>query len=279
MNLSACKSSTLKWIGQLGALALLLAPEVLAEEPEVQQNSEWALEITEKEFDKDTGKLRVQITNTNDFLSVTAFGVAATYDRGGGRGGTRVRGEEMLLGEPLVPGAIFELTYNLSLREERERGNAKFAAVKAAVHYEILSDTTSRGNVVFIDEIFAKRAHFLREVEIQLTRLLTARRSSTSKSSLMEFWADESARRKEASDVLKKVNGRPSQTERYRSEAVFSLTDLSSQVQQRIAEGEPSEEILDKMEWVLRDHYLEPTSYGVRQQDLENIREVEEDGR
>ena len=184
-------------------IASLIVTGASAEDSEPVQNAEWALEITEKSFDEETGDLSLQITNTHDYLAVTAFGVAMTYDRGDGGGSMQVQVRDLLPGDTLAPGAVHEMTFGLGGPKE-ESALSRYRAVQIVLHFEILADTTSRGNIVFIDELFARRAHEVIEAEAMLERLHAVRSNPRDEVRLAEFWAAETQRRQDSASVFEK---------------------------------------------------------------------------
>ncbi len=269
----------LRCAGSAGIAALLVAALAPAEELEPLKNAEWTLKISQKEFDRDTGRLDLEITNTSESLAVTAFGVAVVYDRGHGQGSTRIKSKEFLPGGSLAPGAAHKLSFNFGAPAE---DSTSPTALQAALHFEVLSDLTSRGNATSIDEFFLKRAHQVIELESMLERLHVARSDLRDTGVLAGFWAEETQRQQEAAHALRGPNAlsgaqvQISQAERDRYEAISDLTDVSLQIKQRIDSGEPTEDSLDLMEWLLREYYLRPIFAGARQQDLERVRGVTE---
>ena len=166
---------------QILAVAALLLPAraAVADNPAMPQDEGWALEITEREFARQSGILRVQVRNTHPLETVTAFGVVAVHDSDG-RGGTRIKAQEKLPGEGIAPGGMEEVTFRvLSEGEAAGEAGSKYAATKIALHHEILSDTTSHGSDRdHIDQIFLKRAIHLEEAQKALERVRAARRDA-----------------------------------------------------------------------------------------------------
>ena len=274
-----CAKRSLVWRCRVATfIASLVATGALAEDldllqeanPEPVQNAEWAIEITEKGFDEETGDLSLEITNTHDYLAVTAFGVAMVYDRGDGGGSMQVQAMDLLLGDPLVPGAAREMTFGLG-GPKHESASSRYQAVQVVLHFEILADATSRGNTVYIDEFFATRAHRVIETEAMLERL-HAVRSNPRDEVLAEFWANETQRRQEAHQFLRSTERNRPRRDLDRHGAIQGLTNLSVQIKQRIDSGESVDEMLGTLDVILREYTLEPLSEGVRPQDLERAR-------
>jgi hypothetical protein len=266
------------------AALLLTARAAVADNPAMPQNEGWALEITEKEFDRPSGRLRVQVRNTHERETVTAFGVVAVYDAGDGRGSTRMKAKDILLGTGIAPGGMEEVTFRvLSEGESAGEVGSKYAATKIALHYEILSDTASHGSDRdHIDQIFLKRAIHLEEAQNALARVRAARRDAKRTLSSREFWADfwldEAQRREEASNFVGMTTYSKWKIEDQRQIAIHSYAELSRQMERRIAEGAPLEDTLDTLEQVLEEIYVKAYSAGVRPQDLERLREAQAGG-
>lgn len=264
-------------VGAAAAFALFPALGHMQEAEAAPEETKWALEVAEKEVDWDTGRLRVLVRNTHEHETVTAFSVAAVFDSGDGRGSTHFMGKELLPGDGIAPGGVHEVTFKLRAVNEGAEDAPKYAAAKVALHFEILSDTTSHGDPAFIEETFAIRAIELQEAENALTRLRAARRDSKHALSTSEFWASfwraESERRQEAAKFVGVTHFGPVGVEQRRQIAIHTYSELSQQFERRVAAGTALEESLDTQEWVLLEAFVQPYSAGVRPQDLEKALE------
>lgn len=227
----------------------------------------WALKIVQKEFDSSTGLLSIQVANTSEGPEVTAFGVAAVYAREGGSGGTKLKVQEMLPEGGLAPGETYEVKFAFGPAKDSASNKP---ALKAVLHFEILSDTTSHGNQIFVEEIFESRAHLVREVESTISRLHEVQGGVAKEGRLEHFWAEESRRRREAREALADATvEKLTRTDRARLEAIDAVTHLSEQFHEKVASGESPAQAVSDLRWLLREYYLEPLSAGIRQSDLE----------
>lgn len=254
----------------LASSLLLVAFSPLHAEDGGSDPADWALEIAEKEYDETTGDLQLRLENSHESLAVTAFGVKVFIAPPIGSGGTQVHALEMTPGETLEPGESHEMTVHLSGSVDAESAPSAFKALSVSLLYEILSDRTSRGNAVRVEEIFQSRAIRASEYEKALERLLVARASNRADEPLSEFLRREEARSKQATaPIVSDVFHNPTTfRERERSSAIRSVASLMHQAQQRIDQGEAAEETLDALEFVMR-RQLEDFAGNVRPDDLQ----------
>lgn len=222
------------------------------------QDADWALRITEREYDPKTGVLRLMLENTSDYLVVTAFGVVASAARPDAGG--RSKSWEKLPGPGLAPGEVQEATFDFSRKEQEGRTGAPLDTI-AELLFEIRSDLTSRGDSAWVESHFLSRSVQLNEVEFMLARLQQIR--SGESDLFEELLSDFRIRAKTPSS-----GSAPSELELTRRRTISSLTDLVEQAAAKVENGKLAENASDDLKWVVREHYLEPLSAGVRSQDL-----------
>lgn len=257
--------------GPLLALAGLVAvAAAYAQEPRkgnsvVRQDETSALEITDKQYDEETGELLLVLRNRSD-VTVTAFAVSVVSADSTGRGPTRVQGEDQFLGDGIAPGTSFEMRVLLGFP-----GQAPSALSGRAVSldHEIRSDNTSYGNTAAIDRLFESRAAYFVAVREALTRLQAAQKRLGLQRSVLPLLQEETERGREArSAITDEYQARQEELDRPHLAAVASVGDLAEQTVERIEAGHPAEQAIADLETIL-EAQLDRASRNIRQEDLE----------
>ncbi len=233
--------------------------------PAPLQDEHWALEIADKKYNEETGKLVVVLRN-RDELRVTACAVALVFSDSTGGGSTLVRGEEMYLGDGIAPGAFYEMEVELG-----PPGPAppRFSARAVKLYYEIRSDNSSYGDTASIERLFETRAAYFVEFEKALARLREGKGPPALKKSVLPLLREETEKGKKALRALTdQQQDRYTQLDRPRLAAFASISNLTEQTLQRIEAGEPAEQVVSELEWVLEDQ-LARTAKNIRPADLE----------
>ena len=227
----------------------------------------WALEIFDKEYNEETGELLLSLKNGSTDLDITAFGVLIEVFTSDGRSHFQIHGEELIPGDGILPGELYELTIAIS-REDQP--SSRFAGRTLELHYEIRSDATSYGNEALIRDIFASRsAHFL-EHDKALRRLREERRLGDEASSILPFLREEAKRAVERQVVFTEPTEPEERQKREHASAAADVADLADQFKGFIEAGNPIDEALDQFEWVLQ-HLRDRFSDNIPREELERL--------
>ncbi|MCP3997329.1 MAG: hypothetical protein GY722_20050 [bacterium] len=226
------------------------------------QDEDSALEITDKQYNEETGELLLVLRNRSD-LTVTAFAVSLVSADPTGSGPTRVQGKDMFPGDGIAPGASYEMKVALGASGQ---SSSRFSARAVRLDHEIRSDNTSYGNRASIDRVFELRAAYFVELKEALTRL----RQGTSglKRSALPLLREETELGKESRRALTDPQDRHTQRDRSRLAAVASIGDLTEQIVRRIEAGESAEQAVADLELFLENE-LARASRNIRRVDLE----------
>lgn len=219
----------------------------------------WALRIIEKDFHESAGILRLRLENSSETQDVTAFGVAVVFGKADGMGGGTGKARDLLMGQPLPPGSMTEVTFELT--------GGPYTTLSASLEYEILSDNSAHGDAEAYEQIFQLRAHYALAAKQALSRVRELRYGTTAEQD--DFFAEMEHRGGKAERSLLPSSYRSTEAERARWSAVDSVADLVLQFREQIQRGASRAETLDKLDWILESKILDSILSGVRERDLE----------